>query len=98
VIVEDGSFVVISGLIQDQADETQSKVPLLGNLPLIGRLFRYDTRDHTKTQTMVFLRPTIIRDESAAGEIAMKPLRLHAHPDRADTATQPGAAAQPVGR
>jgi len=71
VIVEDGSFVVISGLIQDQADETQSKVPLLGNLPLIGRLFRYDTRDHTKTQTMVFLRPTIIRDESAAGEIAM---------------------------
>jgi general secretion pathway protein D len=71
VIVEDGSFVVISGLIQDQADETQNKVPLLGNLPLIGRLFRYDTRDHTKTQTMVFLRPTIIRDESAAGEIAM---------------------------
>jgi len=71
VIVEDGSFVVISGLIQDQADETQSKVPLLGNLPLIGRLFRYDTRDHTKTQTMVFLRPTIIRDEAAASDIAL---------------------------
>jgi general secretion pathway protein D len=71
VIVEDGSFVVISGLIQDQADETQSKVPLLGNLPLIGRLFRYDSRDRTKTQTMVFLRPTIIRDESAAAEIAL---------------------------
>jgi general secretion pathway protein D len=71
VIVEDGSFVVISGLIQDQADESQSKVPVLGNLPLIGRLFRYDTRDHIKTQTMVFLRPTIIRDESAASEIAL---------------------------
>jgi hypothetical protein len=71
VIVEDGSFVVISGLIQDQADQTVSKVPLLGDLPLIGRLFRYDTRDHTKTQTMVFLRPTIIRDESAAGDIAL---------------------------
>ena len=71
VIVEDGSFVVISGLIQDQADETQNKVPLLGDLPLIGRLFRYDTRDHTKTQTMVFLRPTIIRDESAASDIAL---------------------------
>jgi general secretion pathway protein D len=71
VIVEDGSFVVISGLIQDQADETQNKVPLLGDLPLIGRLFRYDTRDHIKTQTMVFLRPTIIRDESAAGDIAL---------------------------
>jgi general secretion pathway protein D len=71
VIVEDGSFVVISGLIQDQADETTSKVPLLGDLPLIGRLFRYDSRDRTKTQTMVFLRPTIIRDESAAAEIAL---------------------------
>jgi general secretion pathway protein D len=71
VLVEDGSFVVISGLIQDQADETQSKVPILGDIPLIGRLFRYDTRDHTKTQTMVFLRPTIIRDETQAADIAV---------------------------
>jgi general secretion pathway protein D len=71
VIVEDGSFVVISGLIQDQADETQSKVPILGDIPLLGHLFRYDTRTHTKTQTMVFLRPTIIRDESAAAAMAM---------------------------
>jgi general secretion pathway protein D len=71
VLVEDGSFVVISGLIQDQADENQYKVPLLGDIPLIGRLFRYDTRDHTKTQTMVFLRPTIIRDEAAASDIAL---------------------------
>jgi len=71
VLVEDRSFVVISGLIQDQADETQSKVPILGDLPLIGRLFRYDTRDRTKTQTMVFLRPTIIRDEAAAADIAV---------------------------
>jgi general secretion pathway protein D len=71
VLVEDGSFVVISGLIQDQADETQNKVPILGDIPLIGRLFRYDTRAHTKTQTMVFLRPTIIRDEKAAADIAV---------------------------
>jgi len=71
VLVEDGSFVVISGLIQDQADETQNKVPILGDIPLIGRLFRYDTRDHTKTQTMVFLRPTIIRDETQAADLAV---------------------------
>jgi general secretion pathway protein D len=71
VLVEDGSFVVISGLIQDQADETQSKVPILGDIPWLGHLFRYDSRKHTKTQTMVFLRPTIIRDESAASEIAL---------------------------
>ncbi|HEY4038742.1 MAG TPA: hypothetical protein VGM15_07970, partial [Burkholderiaceae bacterium] len=37
----------------------------------IGRLFRYDTRDHTKTQTMVFLRPTIIRDETQAADLAV---------------------------
>jgi general secretion pathway protein D len=71
VLVEDGSFVVISGLIQDQSDETQDKVPILGDIPLLGRLFRYDKRDHTKTQTMVFLRPTIIRDETAASDIAL---------------------------
>jgi general secretion pathway protein D len=71
VLVEDGSFVVISGLIQDQADERQNKVPVLGDIPLIGRLFRYDTRAHTKTQTMVFLRPTIIRDEKAAADVAV---------------------------
>jgi general secretion pathway protein D len=71
VLVEDGSFVVISGLIQDQSDQTVNKVPILGDIPLIGRLFRYDTRDHTKTQTMVFLRPTIIRDETQAADLAV---------------------------
>lgn len=64
VIVEDGSFVVLSGMIQDQTTENQSKVPLLGDIPYLGALFRYDTREHTKTQTMVFLRPLVVRDES----------------------------------
>jgi len=66
VIVEDGNFVVISGIIQDQVTENQSKVPILGDIPWLGSLFRYDTRDHVKTQTMVFLRPTVIRDEAAS--------------------------------
>jgi general secretion pathway protein D len=66
VIVEDGNFVVISGMIQDQVNETQNKVPLLGDIPWLGQLFRYDTRQHTKTQTMVFLRPTVVRDEAAS--------------------------------
>jgi general secretion pathway protein D len=66
VIVEDGNFVVISGIIQDQVNENQSKVPLLGDIPWLGALFRYDTREHIKTQTMVFLRPTVIRDEGAS--------------------------------
>jgi general secretion pathway protein D len=69
VIVEDGNFVVISGMIQDQVNESQSKVPLLGDIPWIGALFRYDTREHVKTQTMVFLRPRVIRDENASHEV-----------------------------
>jgi general secretion pathway protein D len=71
VIVEDGNFVVISGMIQDQTNENQYKVPLLGDIPLLGALFRYDTREHIKTQTMVFLRPTVIRDEAASHEVTL---------------------------
>ena len=71
VIVEDGNFVVISGMIQDQVNENQYKVPLLGSIPLLGALFRYDTREHIKTQTMVFLRPTVIRDELASRSVML---------------------------
>jgi len=66
VIVQDGSFVVISGMIQDQVNENQYKVPLLADIPGLGYLFRYDTREHVKTQTMVFLRPVVVRDEAAS--------------------------------
>jgi general secretion pathway protein D len=69
VIVNDGNFVVISGMIQDQVNENQYKVPVLGDIPWIGALFRYDTREHIKTQTMVFLRPKVIRDETASREV-----------------------------
>jgi general secretion pathway protein D len=106
VIVEDGSFVVISGLIQDQANETQNKVPLLGDLPILGSLFRYDTRSRTKTQTMVFLRPTIIRDESAAAEIALdrydymrtqvSQSSQHSHPVLPDLSVDPLPPAPPA--
>jgi len=69
VIVEDGNFVVISGIIQDQVTENQNKVPLLGDIPVLGALFRYDSREHVKTQTMIFLRPTVIRDETASHSV-----------------------------
>ena len=71
VIVDDGNFVVISGMIEDTVNENQYKVPLLGDIPLLGYLFRYDTREHIKTQTMVFLRPTVIRDEPASQSLVM---------------------------
>jgi general secretion pathway protein D len=65
VVVDDGGIVVIGGLIEDSYGMGEDKVPLLGDVPVLGALFRYDTRKRTKTNLMVFLRPQIIRD--AAG-------------------------------
>ncbi len=62
VVVDDGATIVIGGLIQDNFGSGEDKVPLLGDLPVIGSLFRYETRKRTKTNLMVFLRPKIIRD------------------------------------
>ena len=62
VVVDDGSTIVIGGLIQDNFGMGEDKVPLLGDIPLLGALFRYETRKRSKTNLMVFLRPQIIRD------------------------------------
>ena len=61
VLVDDGQIVVIGGLIQDSVKDGVEKVPGLGDLPLIGSLFRYSTRSRSKTNLMVFLRPTLLR-------------------------------------
>ncbi len=62
VLVNDGQIIVLGGLIDDNMQDTVEKVPGLGDIPLIGALFRYKTRSHVKTDLMVFLRPTIIRN------------------------------------
>jgi len=61
VLVDDGQIVVLGGLIQDQMNDGQEKVPGLGDIPVIGQFFKYQTRKRTKTNLMVFLRPTVIR-------------------------------------
>lgn len=66
VLVDDGQIVVIGGLIQDQVNDSVQKVPLLGDIPLLGHLFRYKTRSHNKTNLMIFLRPTLVRDSQRA--------------------------------
>jgi general secretion pathway protein D len=66
VQVNDGQIIVIGGLIQDAVTNTAQKVPLLGDLPVLGGLFRYDTREHTKTNLMVFLQPTIVAEAQNA--------------------------------
>jgi general secretion pathway protein D len=62
VLVDDGQIVVIGGLMQDSVRDGVEKVPVLGDLPLLGALFTYKTRARTKTNLMVFLRPTVLRE------------------------------------
>ena len=61
VLIEDGQIIVLGGLIQDSQTDGTQKLPFLGDIPVAGSLFRYDTRSRSKTNLMVFLRPTIVR-------------------------------------
>ena len=63
VLVDDGQIIVLGGLIEDTVSDTVEKIPGLGNLPLIGYLFRYQSKRRTKTNLMVFLRPNILRTD-----------------------------------
>jgi general secretion pathway protein D len=66
VMVNDGEIVVIGGLMQNTVTEGEEKVPVLGDLPLLGGLFRYKKRAQNKTNLMIFLRPTLVRDSPTA--------------------------------
>jgi general secretion pathway protein D len=66
VSIKDGQTIVIGGLMQDQKTNNVSKIPILGDIPLIGALFRYSTNDKTKTELLIFLTP----------HVAMEPERL----------------------
>ncbi len=64
ILVDENQIVVLGGLIQDSINNVQSKTPLLGDIPLLGHLFRYETRQRTKTNLMVFIRPYIMYQEN----------------------------------
>jgi general secretion pathway protein D len=66
VLVEDGGMIVLGGLITDTALEGESRVPILGNIPIIGELFKTRSGSKEKRNLMVFIRPTILRDGVAA--------------------------------
>ena len=62
VMVDDGQVVVLGGLIEETINESVQKVPLLGDVPYLGALFRSKTSDVRKTNLMVFIHPVILRD------------------------------------
>ncbi|MFI5304110.1 MAG: type II secretion system protein GspD, partial [Nitrospiria bacterium] len=63
VIVDDQQTIVIGGLIQDNYTKTENKVPFLGDIPILGWLFRYQTKSLDKDNLMIFLTPHIMKDQ-----------------------------------
>lgn len=72
ILADDGQVIVLGGLIQDDVTSTDSKVPLLGDIPVIGRLFRSTKDTHIKRNLMVFLRPTVVRDRAGMATLSGK--------------------------
>lgn len=66
VLVDDGGILILGGLMQEEVSDTESKVPLLGDIPLLGALFRTESTNRSKQNLMVFLRPSILRDHQDA--------------------------------
>ncbi|GGH62546.1 type II secretion system protein GspD [Comamonas phosphati] len=70
VLVEDGGIVVLGGLIEDRYSQAEDRVPLLGDIPVVGNLFRNTNRQRKKTNLMVFLRPVVMRDAAASTQVS----------------------------
>jgi general secretion pathway protein D len=71
VLVEDGAIVVLGGLLQDDYADNVEKVPLLGDLPFVGNLFKSQSRTRKKSNLMVFMRPVVVRDARATDNLSM---------------------------
>ncbi len=69
VAVDDGQIIVLGGLIQDSFTDGSNRIPVVGDIPGVGALFRYDNRHRIKTNLMVFLKPTVIRTEGAGASL-----------------------------
>jgi general secretion pathway protein D len=69
--VDDGQIVVLGGLISDENNDSVQKVPILGDIPILGSLFKYQTRDRRRTNLMVFLKPSVLRDANALRSVVV---------------------------
>jgi general secretion pathway protein D len=70
VMIEDGELLILGGLIEDTYTQSESKVPLLGDIPLLGRLFKSASKSKDKQVLMMFIRPTIIRNPEDAKNLS----------------------------
>ncbi|MDR0225598.1 MAG: type II secretion system secretin GspD [Burkholderiaceae bacterium] len=70
VLVEDGNIVVLGGLLDDKYSQAEDRVPLLGDIPVVGNLFRNTNRKRNKTNLVVFLRPVVMRDAASTNQVS----------------------------
>ena len=70
VVVEDGAIVVLGGLLTDEYSGGQEKIPVLGDVPLLGNLFKGQARTRKKSNLMVFLRPVVVRDAASTERLS----------------------------
>jgi general secretion pathway protein D len=102
VLVQDGSIVVLGGLLQDDTGNSQQKVPGLGDVPLFGNLFKAESRNRKKTNLMVFLRPVVMRDAASVEALSRgryEQMRLQqqaSQPPKSTTVPVDGAAVLPA--
>lgn len=92
VLIQDGELLILGGLIEDQTNGTATKVPLLGDIPLLGRLFRSTSKSDSQSVLMMFIRPTIIRTAEDARNLSESKYR---HLIKRDLETQEGGLIQP---
>jgi general secretion pathway protein D len=110
VLADDGQIIVLGGLIEDTVSDGLEKVPGLGDIPIIGNLFKYQKRGRKKTNLMVFLRPTVIRSSEQSAsvvadrydyirgtEIAAEPAKTLVLPDTGALVLPALERGQPVG-
>jgi general secretion pathway protein D len=71
VLVEDGGIVVIGGLLQDEFNNSQERVPGLSDIPIFGNLFKSESRKRKKTNLMVFLRPVVVRSAQDSESLSL---------------------------
>lgn len=72
VLVDDGQIIALGGLMDDDLQEQEQRVPLLGSIPLLGELFSYRSSELTKRNLMVFMQPTIVRDRAVADDVTSR--------------------------
>jgi general secretion pathway protein D len=68
VAVDDSQIIVLGGLIEDRMEDGMDSVPILGDIPILGHLFRYDKRSRQKSNLLIFLKPTIVRSAADSRE------------------------------